>query len=199
MKQTDHSDLATLGVLGMISGAVAWGLIMLTDHSYLSTIKGSDEIGIIEIRALPGLVFGLVIGFLWHRRGVLSNLGVLGYVIASAVAHFAAFEFALHTFDRWPGVAENLALALSGIIAGLIGCCILGTAVVFLLRVPFRSALGVPVLVGAVLGALLPLINLSDDRLGLGWLLFYVLWQGGYAASSARLVPASMAMAPSPR
>jgi hypothetical protein len=199
MKQTDRSDLASMGVLGMLSGVVAWGLMMLIDHSYLSTIKGSDEIGIFEVRVLPGLVFGLVIGFLWHRRGRVSHLGVLGYAIASSVAHLAAFEFALHTFDRWPGFTENLALALSGIIAGLIGCCILGTAVVFLLRVPFRSALGVPVLVGAALGVLLPLINLSGDRMGLGWLLFYVLWQGGYAASSARLVPSSMAMAPGPR
>jgi len=194
----ERSTLATLGVLGMISGAAAWGLIMLSDGADLSRIKGGEQIGIFEVRVLPGLIFGLVIGFLWHRRGMISRWGVLGYAVASAVAHFVAFEFALHTFDQWPGISENLALALSSIIAGFIGCCLLGTAVFFLLRVPLRSALGVPVLVGAALGVLLPLINLNDDRMGLGWLFFYVLWQGGYAASSVRLVPSTMAMAHKP-
>lgn len=194
----DRSTLATLGVLGMISGAVAWGVIMLSDGADLGRMKGGEQIGIFEVRVLPGLIFGLVIGSLWHRRGMISRRGVLGYAVASGVAHFVAVEFALHTFDRWPGISENLALALSGIIAGFIGCCVLGTAVFFLLRVPFRTALGVPVLVGTALGVLLPLINVGGDRMALGWLFFYVLWQGGYAASSVRLVPSTMAIARKP-
>jgi hypothetical protein len=177
-----------------MSGAVSWAIIMLTDGADLGRIKGGEQIGIFEVRVLPGLIFGLAIGFLWHRRGMISGRGLLGYGVASAVSHFVAFEFALHTFDQWPGISENLALALSGVIAGFIGCCLLGTAVVFLLRVRFRSALGVPVLVGAAFGVLLPLINLGDDHLGLGWLAFYVLWQGAYAASSVCLVPSTMAV-----
>ena len=202
MKSTDRSDLATLGVLGMLSGGVAWGLITLTEAlsaqgSYLSKLKGGDEIGIYEFRVLPGLIFGLVIGFLWRRRGMASPRGVLGYALASTLAHFLAFEFALRTFDRWPGMSENFGLALSGIIAGLIGCCVFGVATVFLLRVPYQSALGFPVLVGAAAGVLLPLINI-DDEWGVSWLVFYVLWQGAYAASLVRLMQRGLVMTDKP-
>jgi hypothetical protein len=202
MKPTDRSNLATLGVLGMLSGGVAWGLIMLigalsAQDSYLSKLKGGNEIGIYEVRVLPGLIFGLVIGFLWHRRNMSSPRGVLGYALASTLAYFLAFEFALHTFDRWPGMSENLSLALSGIIAGLIGCCVLGIATAFLFRISYQSALGLPVLMGTAAGALLPLINL-DDAWGVSWLVFYVLWQGAYAASLVRLMQPSLVMAYKP-
>ena len=202
MKLTDRSNLATLGVLGMLSGGVAWGLITLTgalsaQGSYLSRLKGGNEIGIYEVRVLPGVIFGLVIGFLWHRRNMVSPRGMLGYTIASGLAYFLAFEFALRTFDQWPGMSEDLALALSGSIAGLIGCCVLGVATVFLLRVPYQSALGLPVLVGTAAGVLLPLINL-DDGSGVGWLVFYVLWQGAYAASLVRLMQPGFVMANKP-
>ena len=196
MKSTDRSDLATLSVLGMLSGGVAWGLIMLTG-SYLSKLRGGNEIEFYEFRVLPGLIFGVVIGFLWHRRNIASPRGVLGYALASTLAYFLAFEFARHTFDRWPGTSENFALVLSGIIAGLIGCCVLGVATVFLLRAPYQSALGLPVLVGSAAGVLLPLINI-DDAWGVSWLVFYVLWQGAYAASLARLMQRGLVMANNP-
>jgi hypothetical protein len=138
-----------------------------------------------------------VIGFLWHRRNMSSPRGVLGYALASTLAYFLAFEFALHTFDRWPGMSENLSLALSGIIAGLIGCCVLGIATAFLFRISYQSALGLPVLMGTAAGALLPLINL-DDAWGVSWLVFYVLWQGAYAASLVRLMQPSLVMAYKP-
>jgi hypothetical protein len=76
---------------------------------------------------------------------------------------------------------------VSGIIAGLIGCCFLGVVTAYLLRVPYRSALGLPVLVGSAAGALLPSINLFNEWDG-GLLVFLVLWQGAYAAGLVRLL-----------
>ena len=75
---------------------------------------------------------------------------------------------------------------VSGIIAGLVGCVLLGIATAYLLRVPYESALGVPVVVGGIAGGLLPLINVLNDW---GFMLFLGLWQGAYAASLAGLLP----------
>ena len=198
MNLTDRSNLATLVGLGTLSGGVAWGLFPLTavllgDDS-LSVLTGGHEILMYLGRISPGLIFGLVIGLLWHRRNMASPSVVLGYTLASGLAYFLAFEFALNIVDQWPGMSRNLALALSGILAGLIGCCVLGIATVFLLRVPYQSALGLPVLTGAAAGALLPLIALGDAW-GVGWLLFYVLWQGAYAASLVRLTRSGFVVA----
>jgi len=79
----------------------------------------------------------------------------------------------------------------------MLGNCVLGIATGFLFRISYQSALGLPVLGGTAAGALLPLINL-DDAWGVSWLVFYVLWQGAYAASLVRLMPPSLVMAYKP-
>ena len=115
----------------MLSGGAAWGLVkLLGNGSYTSTLKGVAVLEVNTFTVLPGLIFGLIIGFLWHRRGMLSQLGVLGYALAAGVAFFLSFHIALNIFDRLSGLSgpmrEDAALVVSGIIAGLIGCCFLG-------------------------------------------------------------------------
>jgi hypothetical protein len=180
----DRSNPATLGMLGLLSGGVAWGLIMLT-----ALLPSGTEVGADALRVVPGLAFGLIVGSLWRRRGMASRGVVLGYTLASGLAYFVAEQFALDMYDRLSGILPgDWRLALDGILAGLVGSCLLGLATVPLLRVPYPSALGWPVFAGGAAGAVLPLINLFEGWAG-GYLLFFVVWQGAYAASLARLQP----------
>ena len=198
MTAINRSNLPMLTGLGMISGGVAWGLISLTsERSYMAALRGTN----IEISALaifPGLIFGLTFGLLWYCRGIASFASALGYTLASTIAYFLAFHLAINMFDRLSGIlTENLALIVSGVSAGLLGSFLLGVGTNRLLRV--RDASGLPVLIGSVAGALLPLINVFNDWNG-GFLLFLAVWQGAYAAALAHVLrpgPATVAGAPS--
>jgi hypothetical protein len=199
MTGTDRSNLATCAGLGMLSGGVAWVLVkLLGNGSYTSVLKGGAVLEVNAFTVLPGLIFGLIIGFLWHRRGMISQLVVLGYALAAGVAFFLSFHIAFNIFDRLSGLSgpmrEDAALVVSGIIAGLIACSFLGVVTAKVLRNPYQSALGLPVLVGGAAGALLPLINIFNEWDG-GLLVFLVLWQGVYAAGLVRLLrPGAVAL-----
>ncbi|SRR6266568_5185289 len=186
MTETDRSNLVTCAGLGMLSGGIAWALIMLLGNDSSAGILRGTQFEVSTLTVLPGLTFGLMIGVLWHRRETISRLGLLGYTLAAGAAYFISFHIAVNVFDRLSGsLRDDVALVVSGIIAGLIGCCFLGVVTAYLLRVPYQSALGLPVLVGGTVGAFLPLINLPSDG---GFLVFLVLWQGAYAASLVRLL-----------
>jgi hypothetical protein len=172
----------------MISGGIAWALIMLLGNNSSAGVLRGTQFEVSALTVLPGLTFGLLIGLLWHRRGMASRPGVLGYTVAAGVAYFISFHIAGNVFDRLSGwLREDVALVVSGIFAGLIGCCFLGVVTANVLRIPYQSALGLPVLVGGVASGFLPLINLPGDW---GFLAFLVLWQGAYAAGLVRLLPA---------
>jgi hypothetical protein len=186
----DRSSAMAPAVFGMLSGGVAWALLMLPGFSagkgsYTSTLKGGAEVEVSALSIIPGVIFGLIIGFLWHRRGKASARAAFGYALASGIAYFLAFHVAFNMFDRLPGVLpEDAALVVSGVAAGVVGCCLLGVASVFLFGIPYRSVLGLPVLIGGAAGALLPLINVFSNWDG-GFLIFLTVWQGAYAASLA--------------
>src|SRR5580704_18037157 len=134
----DSYNTATLCMLGLLSGGVAWGLIMLT-----ALLPGGTDVGADALRVVPGLAFGLIVGSLWHRRGMASGVVVLGYALASGLAYFVAEQFALDMYDRLSGILPgDWRLVLDGILAGRIGSGLLGVATVPLLRVPYASALG---------------------------------------------------------
>ena len=67
-----------------------------------------------------------------------------------------------------------------------LGSLLLGLAARFLVPAGGPAAFGKSIVVGALAGALLCLGSL-DDHNGLGWLAFFVLWQGLYGASLAPL------------
>jgi hypothetical protein len=186
----DRSSATAPALFGMLSGGVAWALLMLPGFSagkgsYTSTLKGGAEVDVSALSIIPGVIFGLIIGFLWHRRGKASARAAFGYALASGIAYFLAFHIAFNMFDRLPGMLpEDAALVVSGVAAGVVGCCLLGVASVFLFGIPYRSVLGLPVLIGGAAGALLPLINVFSNWDG-GFLIFLTAWQGAYAASLA--------------
>ena len=193
MTGTDRSNLAICAGLGMLSGAAAWALIMLLGNNSSAGILRGTQFEVSVLTVLPGLTFGLMIGLLWHRRGMASRLGLLEYTVAAGGAYFISFHIAVNVFNRLSGsLREDVALVASGIIAGLLGCCFLGVVTAHVLRMPYQSALGLPVVVGSSAGAFLPLINLPGDW---GFLAFLVLWQGAYAAGLVRLLrPTTVAL-----
>jgi hypothetical protein len=184
----NRSALPVLAGLGMLSGGVAWGLTMLTSGGvYAAHLRGTT-IEVSALSLLPGLVFGLIVGLLWHRRGIAPFASMLGYAFASTVAYFLAFNLAINVFDRLSDVsAENVALIISGVCAGLLGSFLLGIATKHLLPGRDAPVWRLPVLVGSAAGALLPLINVFNDWNG-GFLLFLVSWQGAYAAALAPML-----------
>jgi hypothetical protein len=192
---TNRSNVMTLAAFGTLSGATAWALIHLID--VVGSWFGWSEFELVDLfldalQLFPGLVFGLVIGALLHRRGKVEGLRQVGYVAASGLAYFCAVLVASHVKNTLfsPSILRLhvVDLAISGIPGGLVGCLLLGLMTMLLLRAPGRLVLRWPVLVGGAAGALLGLLALEHDDWDLGLLAFFVLWQGAYAASLAPLL-----------
>jgi hypothetical protein len=196
MAMTDgRSDTAILCALGALSGAVAWALISSAGESGLplawSFFDGAVELSPLSL--LPGLVFGVIIGALLHRRGKASRSTHVWYVIAAGFAYFCAVHVAVRIPMYFPDAlnfGESSDLIVSGIFAGLAGSFLLGAFTMRLLNAPGRLLLWVPLLVGTAAGALLGLTKHDHSRWGWTFLAFFVLWQGAYAASLAPLLRA---------
>jgi hypothetical protein len=193
---TDRSNAMTLGALGMLSGSVAWALINFADVVGLrfEWIHFHDPVEFAAVTLYPGLVFGLVIGFVLNRRGKVQGLRQVGYLAAATLAYFCAIHVAIHFAIHvakifFPPPHNDVASSvISGIAAGLVGSLLLGLMTMLLLRAPGRLVLQRPVLVGGAVGALLGLIPLEHNDWCWSCLALFVLWQGAYAASLAPLL-----------
>lgn len=161
-------DLAIrLAMFGAISGVVA---TMASSYGYSSGYRRGMEMLEPPENFIPGLVFGLIVGFILWRDGILPNWRYPAYIVAAGLSYFAAVEAALYSMM----ILDNG--FLSGIFAGLIGAGLLTVATAMLIQREWRLRLAIPIVTGAVLGCLLvmPL-----------WLLLFVPWQAGYAAALA--------------
>jgi hypothetical protein len=132
----------------------------------------------------PGLIFGLVFGFILHRAGRVSRAGAGGFALASLIANGLAVMSAVNAYQFLHplfGKSELAAEAIAGLIAGAVGGGALGRVTAILVPgLRWHRLLGA----GAGLGLLLPLA--LDESLGPpGLYAFYILWQGGYAAALA--------------
>ena len=197
-----NSDFAALAALGAMSGAAAWAssgaaawaLVPLMDFAGLHFGRsGWDVLFIGPLNLVPGLVFGLVIGFLLRRRGGLGAARQVGYVLAAGLGYFAAVHIAIYSGGELARLPFPAALLIRGMLGGLAGSVLLGVLTVWLLRVPAALALRWPVVTGSVAGGLLSLFALDDHSEGASLLeaillAFFVLWQGAYAASLAPLL-----------
>jgi len=189
--RADLPTAAMLAVLGTISGALSWLLVDVSDSSSLKFDLEGYGVMLLPIAVYPGLVFGLLVGaYLRHRTGI-TWLRTIGYVLAARLAYLGAFHVAFYivTGDS-NSEGEVLAYIVSGVPAGLVGSLLLGLTTKYLLRVPARLAMGLPLAVGTAGGALLGLGS-ADDRWG--FLAFFVLWQAAYGASLAPLLRARAA------
>ena len=193
----DRSDTVTLGAIGFLSGAVAWLLINLTRVGGVSfdLFLLSQKVWLAPWSLLPGAVFGLTMGLLLRRCGKLTGFRQAGYAAAALVAYCCAFHVAMHTVpvgsSSLDPSKEALRMGIGGIAAGLIGSALLGAMTVYLLKVPRRMVLGLPVLVGTVAGALLSLMVCDHTEWGWSQLILFAVWQAAYAASLAPLLRAA--------
>ena len=86
--------------------------------------------------------------------------------------------------------ANGLDWAVAGLLGGLASSLLLGLASKFLLRAPAAQLLVAPVIAGTIAGALLGLLSLDlhGSSMPKSLLVFFALWQAGYAASLAPLL-----------
>jgi hypothetical protein len=169
-------------LLGVATGALAAAALVLAGH-----------LGDLLYVIVPGLIFGVVFGpALWLGHLIGPGRAVI-YAGAAAISHAAAFfamvrlAWLLHRLfgrsDLFTVFADRPALVLSGIVAGALGGGLLGVvtrALAPIRRWPLLGAAGAP------LGAFLPIAINGHER---GLFGFYMLWQGGYAACSALILP----------
>lgn len=188
--------------LGAASGAVAVELLdLLSDDQTILIFS--------PVIIIPGLIFGAVFGVALRRLGFVRTAGAVACVAASTLSHAVAIVVAVHlslilepvlkTFalhesglNLGPSLGETAVYGVIGLVAGAAGGGLLAGATALLIR-----HLRWPLLIGAgaVLGAFLPLIDLGrSDRPFVSFvsflmILFYTIWQSGYAATLAAILP----------
>jgi hypothetical protein len=188
----DLPTAAKLAVLGMISGAVSWALIDASDSPSLKFDVEGYGVMLMPIAVYPGLVFGLIVGAFLRHRTKIAWLSSIGYVLAAGLAYLGAFHVCFYIVaSESNDQGGALTYIVSGVPAGFAGSLLLGLLSKFLLRVPGRLVLRLPLAVGTAAGALLAITNYDDSRWG--FLAFFVLWQGAYGASLAPLLRARSA------
>lgn len=179
------------GLTGALSGAILTylkigalpGIVILGACIGLGTAGDCNGLELSTYIA-PGLIFGIVFGYLLRRSGKLGTAGAVWFALASFVGNFLAVMVAVNVFDSIKplfGDVELPAELVAGFVAGAVGGGLLGRATAALIPgVRWLRLLAV----GAVLGLLLPLA-LSNKLDLVGLFLFYIIWQGGYAAMLA--------------
>jgi hypothetical protein len=173
----------TLARIGEVD-AIAIGRYCLGLQTTASSpCRGVDGV----LYVFPGLAFGVVFGPLLHFRRQLGGAGAVAYALAAWVANAVAVSVSiavLHPVDDLLPF-DNLIIntATSGVIAGAVGGALLG-AVLAVLNPGVKRTL--PIAVAAGLGALTPILIMLDNP---GVFVFYIVWQGGYAAALGASLP----------
>jgi hypothetical protein len=169
--------VARFAFLGALTGAIA-----------VVPFAAGLELGGLSIWVIPGLVFGLAFSVALLRRGLLHRLGASAYAVAATFSYAAAMFTTPRLFDLLPasnGSAEiiKIELAVSGIAGGAVGGGLLAGATVLLLPIRRWPLL---VVAGATLGVFLPIVQYGHDVVVFA---FYIIWQSGYAATLAAILP----------
>ena len=180
--------LSTIGavgrfaLLGAVSGSVATTLIWLLPEATLGILewRPGEWFFLSPFSLLPGLVFGLIIGWALYRGGHAGPRTFAAYVAASTVSYLAAVNlvFGIYGYvgSLWP----------TGMIGGLLGgACLTGLAAWMFAFVRKFRPIALMLVAGCALGALLGI------GVGFWWaLVFFAVWQAGYAAAFATALPA---------
>lgn len=170
--------LIAFALLGIISGAIsATGIISFAPPA---------DFGLLMIFVWPGLAFGLIIGPALSHGGWLPPRRVLPFVFFATLGHFVAVLCLLvltRSLEAALPVGEDVAMLIAAAVAGALGGGILAGA--NRLLVPGAGWIA-PAIVGGVLS---PLVMLHDLGPFIGRLMFYVIWQAGYAAALPAALP----------
>ena len=166
--------------LGAGAGIVTVAILSLKPNWHVA-MPGGVELWPLSV--VPGLVFGFVIGLALLHRGRASPAAFVGYVLAATLSNYAAVTL---TTEVLVDVIE--AGWLAGILAGLFGAACLTACTLALLPVVRKPRpVLLTVLAGGALGALLGPAIATEGLIW--WIVFYGLWQAGYAASLATALP----------
>jgi hypothetical protein len=178
------SATGTLALLGAVSGALAWLVAIVLGRFGILAASDVGGVQLGPVTLAPGVAFGVILGWYLVKRGRLAAGRFVAFVIASAVSYLLAYHVA-YTIGALMRFDTVLALAADGIVAGLCGSVLLALLTMALLRAK-AHALWLSVAIGGGAGVLLPLAAMGDwGGIALGPLVFFVLWQGAYAASLA--------------
>ncbi len=168
-------QVGRFALLGAVSGSVTTTLIVVLPNTNYHPVKWLE---LSSFHLLPGLVFGLFIGWALYRGRHARPRAFAAYVAASTVSYLAAVNLAVGIYD-YPG-----AMWPTGMIAGLFGgACLTGLAAWMFAFVRKFRPIALMLVAGCVLGALLGIINIIGGFWG--WLVFFAVWQAGYAAAFA--------------
>jgi hypothetical protein len=164
-------------LLGLISGA--------TSAIAVLPFAPPDDSRLAALFIAPGLAFGVIVGTALGYGGWLRPLLVPAWAVV-ALGHFAAAlcvtALAWRLSDAF-ALQEQSAIAIAAALAGALGGGILAGANRLLTQ---GAGFIAPTIVGAVLG---PLVLLHDLGPILGRLVFYGIWQTGYAVALALTLP----------
>lgn len=172
---------AYFAVLGAGSGAIATGLAFAAPGSWEYEV--APRLTLSPVSLTPGLVFGVIIGLVLYRRGLASPVAFASYILASTWSYLAAFllasEILLELIDS---------VVLIGLISGLFGsaCLTAYSALQFVFLRRLAPCL-LMLVAGCLLGGLLPLVVRSEGFFPT--MMFFALWQAGYAAALATGLP----------
>jgi hypothetical protein len=175
---TPRRRLIAFALLGMISGAIsATGIVAFAPPG---------DVALLLIFFLPGLAFGLIVGSTLVYGGWLASKRLPAWIVFATLGHFAAALCIMALTWRLEAalpITEGSATLIAAAAAGTTGGALLAGA--NRLLVPGTSWIA-PTIVGGVLG---PLVMLHDLGPFLGRLMFYLIWQAGYAAALAAALP----------
>ncbi len=169
--------IRTFAGLGAISGAVATLLINFLPEGW--KFEPFSWLQLFPWSLVPGLVFGLLIGFALYRGGLLVVWSYVAFAVASTLSYLAAFTLAVQVLAD----AIDSMLAV-GLVAGLFGsACLTAFSVLVIPVVRQTKSCLLMLLAGCLLGGLLQIPDEIDGLLS--WMFFYAAWQAGYAAALA--------------
>jgi hypothetical protein len=166
--------IIAFALLGAITGALTAAIVLAVDFEEKS------------LYVVPGVVFSVAFAIVLWQRWRLSPARALAYVVAVSLANAAAVFVALAIAN---GMVTNFAggdvagNAVTGIVAGAVGAGLATGGTALLIATTRRVW---PIAVGAFLGALLPVAYLGEYS---GLVVFYMVWQAGFAAATAATLP----------
>lgn len=177
--------IAQWAALGALSGTLATLAFFIPQWlNFYDALEGELSIAGFEISfsplsLAPGLVFGLILGYVLRREGLVSGGRYAAYIVTAGLSYFVAVQMALNILIA---ILDNIILV--GIAAGAIGATLLAASTAALIP-DYRHSrpMTAMILSGTALGATL-FFAISSEHF-FGWLLLFAPWQAGYAAAMA--------------
>jgi hypothetical protein len=181
-------NLITLGLLGLLSGTLAWLVITFVWEPYIGLdwqLKLAGwELSFTHLTLAPGFLFGAIVGWFFWRRRLAQPWQALAYAAAAILSNFIATNLAAHMVDSIDSAV------LLGMLAGLVGsACLTALSLPLFVFVRRPAPCLLMVAAGTLLGALLGPAMEGSGEYGLGFLLLYAAWQAGYAGALSTALP----------